>query len=56
MANKRKEGKTRVAVWLTEEERKALEALVKTGAVRDMSEFIKQAINEEANRKGISVK
>lgn len=53
MANQRKANKTRVAVWLTPEEREALQSLVKDGTVRDMSDFIKQAINEEAKRKGL---
>jgi hypothetical protein len=53
MANQRKEGKSRVSVWLTEKEREALNALVRQGTVRDMSDFIKQSINEEAQRKGL---
>jgi Ribbon-helix-helix protein, copG family. len=46
MPNKRKDGKKRIAVWLTPDERKALDAMVERMGI-DMSEFVKLAI---ANR------
>ena len=45
MPNKRKEGKKRIAVWLTQKERKALDSLVERMGI-DMSEFVKMAISE----------
>lgn len=53
MANQRKPGKKQVSVWLTEQERNTLKALIATGTVKDASDFFKQSINEEAQRKGI---
>ena len=45
MPNKRKEGKKRIAVWLTQQEREALDRLVERMGI-DMSGFVKMAISE----------
>ena len=45
MPNKRKEGKKRIAVWLTQKERKTLDSLVERMGI-DMSEFVRMAISE----------
>ena len=45
MPNKRKEGKKRIAVWLTQKEREALDRLIEKMGI-DMSAFVKLAISE----------
>ena len=47
MPNQRKKGKTRIAVWLTPEQRAALDDLIKTGVAKDMSDFVIKAIDAE---------
>jgi Arc/MetJ-type ribon-helix-helix transcriptional regulator len=44
MPGQRKEGKKRIAVWLTEEERQMLDVLIEQGAVKDMSDFVKKSL------------
>ncbi len=44
MPNQRKKGKTRIAIWLTPQQRKELDELVKAGVAKDMSDFVTQAI------------
>ena len=52
MPNQRKEGKTRIAVWLTQEQRDAIERAIKDGIAKDMSDFVIQAIAQEQKRQG----
>ena len=40
MPNQRKKGKTRIAVWLTQSQRDALDRAVELGAAKDMSDFV----------------
>ncbi|MDA3926927.1 MAG: hypothetical protein PF904_19800 [Kiritimatiellae bacterium] len=53
MPGQRKEGKKRIAVWLTEEERQMLDVLIEQGAVKDMSDFVKKSILSAAKREGV---
>ena len=50
MPNQRKKGKTRIAVWLTKTQRIAIEQVVQSGVVKDMSDFVIQAIKAEQQR------
>ena len=52
MPNQRKEGKTRIAVWLTKEQRDAIRRAISDGVAKDMSDFIIQAIAQEQRRQG----
>lgn len=52
MPNQRKKGKTRIAVWLTKTQRIAIEQVVQSGVVKDMSDFVIQAIKAEQQRQG----
>ncbi len=54
MPNKRKDGKKRVAVWLTAEQRKALAKMIELGLVSDMSDFIKKSIDDATSEKGLN--
>lgn len=47
MPNQRKKGKTRIAVWLTPEQRATLDRMIKSGVARDMSDFVIKAIEAE---------
>lgn len=47
MPNQRKKGKTRIAVWLTPEQRAALDRMIESGVAKDMSDFVIKAINAE---------
>ena len=47
MPNQRKKGKTRIAVWLTQSQRDALDRAVELGAAKDMSDFVVRAIEAE---------
>ena len=47
MPNQRKKGKTRIAVWLTPEQRDALKLVIESGAAKDMSDFVIKAIEAE---------
>ena len=49
MPNQRKKGKTRIAVWLTQAQREALNRMIDSGIAKDMSDFVIKAI--EAERK-----
>lgn len=51
MPGQRKKGKKRIAIWLTPEERAAIDLLVKSGKYSDMSDFVKRAINSKGNVK-----
>ena len=53
MANQRKKGKTRIAVWLTKTQRIAIEQAVQSGVAKDMSDFVIQAIKAEQQRQGV---
>ena len=53
MPNKRKAGKTRIAVWLTKDQREAIERAIKDGVAKDMSDFVIKAIMFEQNRQGV---
>lgn len=53
MPNQRKEGKTRIAVWLTKEQRDAIERAISDGIAKDMSDFVIQAIAQEQKRQGV---
>ena len=50
MPNSRKKGKTRIAVWLSPEQRAALEHLVQSGVAKDMTDFVIKAIDAEYNK------
>ena len=52
MPNQRKKGKTRIAVWLTPEQRDALNRVIESGAAKDMSDFVIKAIEAEYKKKG----
>lgn len=52
MPNQRKEGKTRIAVWLTPDQREAIEQAIKNGVAKDMSDFVIQAIMAEKRKQG----
>jgi len=52
MPNQRKKGKTRIAVWLTPEQRDALKRVIESGAAKDMSDFVIKAIEAEYKKKG----
>ena len=52
MPNQRKKGKTRIAVWLTPEQRDILDRVIESGAAKDMSDFIIKAIEAEYKKKG----
>jgi len=54
MPNQRDSEKKRIAVWLTPKQRKALQVLIDEGVVKDMSDFVKKAIQNEAKMRGIS--
>lgn len=47
MPNQRKKGKTRIAIWLSPEQRKELDDLVQAGVAKDMSDFVMQAIEAQ---------
>lgn len=47
MPNQRKKGKKRIAVWLSPQQRKELDELVKAGVAKDMSDFVTQAIEAQ---------
>lgn len=47
MPNQRKKGKTRIAVWLTPEQREALDRMIEAGVAKDMSDFVIKAIDAE---------
>lgn len=51
MPGQRKKGKKRIAIWLTPEERKAIDVLVQSGDFKDMSDFVKRAIKAKGNSK-----
>lgn len=53
MPNKRKDGKKRVAVWLTPDQRKVLAKMIEIGYVSDMSDFIKKSIDDAKKEKGL---
>lgn len=53
MPNQRKKGKTRIAVWLTQPQRDALDRAIELGAAKDMSDFVIRAIETEY-KKGIN--
>ena len=55
MPNQRKKGKTRIAVWLTQAQREALNHMIESGAAKDMSDFVIKAIEAES-KKGKSTK
>ena len=52
MPNQRKKGKTRIAVWLTETQRIAIDQAVQSGVAKDMSDFVIQAIRAEQRKQG----
>lgn len=47
MPNQRKKGKTRIAVWLTQAQRDALNRVIESGGAKDMSDFVIKAIEAE---------
>ena len=47
MPNQRKQGKQRIAIWLTKTQRIALEAAIEAGAAKDMSDFVIRAIRQQ---------
>ena len=52
MPNKRKDGKKRIAVWLTKQQRDLLNEIVSSGGAKDMSDFVIKAIMAEREKKG----
>ena len=50
MPNKRKEGKSRMAVWLTKTQRIVLDRAIEFGVCRNMSDFVIQAIAAEKRK------
>ena len=50
MPNKRKEGKSRIAVWLTKTQRIVIDRAIELGVCRNMSDFVIQAIAAEKRK------
>mgnify|MGYP003297615634 CR=1 FL=1 len=53
MPNQRKEGKSRIAIWLTKTQRIVLDNAIKKGVCRDMSDFVIQAIAAEKKKQEV---
>ena len=50
MPNQRKKGKTRIAVWLTQAQREALNRMMDSGIAKDMRDFVIKAIESERKK------
>ena len=50
MPNKRKEGKSRIAVWLTKTQRIVIDRAIELGVCRNKSDFMIQAIAAEKRK------
>ena len=50
MPNKRKEGKSRIAVWLTKTQRIVIDRAIELGVCRNKSDLVIQAIASEKRK------